>query len=450
MEAVGSSDKRPATEWSYADLAGEELQPGPRAHWALLTIGLFFVIAVAWAAYFEIDEVTHGEGKVVTANKTQYVQNLEGGIIADILVREGDLVQQGQLLFRIDPTRFSAEFREGKQSAVALQAKIARLQAEVSGKPLEMPASVRAAAPAIAETESSLYRARQLDLNNRIALLRDQMAQRQQELVEIRTRAKRLEETIALVERELSITSPLVKKGVVSEVDVLRLERELARSRTELDAARLAIPRVEAAIDEAKKRIDDSVLAFRSASQAELAEAKVAYERLTQTMPALEDRVNRTEVRSPVKGVVKTIPNKTVGGVVQAGSPLAEIVAVEDALLFEARVPPAEIAFISVGQRAVVKISAYDFDIYGGLEGRVEHISADSIPPHPSDGSGTTEPYFLVSVRTEKSGIEYQGKLLSVTPGMTGVADIITGRRTILYYLLKPVNKARERALTER
>lgn len=226
------------------------------------------------------------------------------------------------------------------------------------------------------------------------------------------------------------------------------MQRESARLLTEIESTILAAPRVEAAVGEAKKRIADSVLAFRSAAQQELAETNAQLERITQTLPALEDRVTRTEVRSPVRGIVKVIANKTPGGVVQAGAPLAEIVSSEDSPLFEARVQPADIGFVAVGQRAVMKIAAYDYSIYGGIEGKVEHISADSI--QPQQAGVVSEPFFLAHVRTEKGAVEFQGKVLPITSGMTGVADVVTGRKTVLQYLLKPVNKARERALTER
>lgn len=240
------------------------------------------------------------------------------------------------------------------------------------------------------------------------------------------------------------MTAPLVKQGIVSEVELLRLERESARVRTDLDGAKLAIPRVEAAIGEAEKKLQDSVLAFRSQSGADLAEARGKLAKLAEGMPALADRVTRAEVRSPVKGTIKVIPNKTPGGVVQPGSSLAEVVPMDDRLLVEAKIRPSDIAFVSLGQPAVVKISTYDYSIYGGLEGEVVYVSADSIQPQQGD------PYFVAHVRTKANGFEFQGKTLPVAPGMTGTVDVVTGHKTVLHYLLKPVNKARERALRER
>jgi membrane fusion protein, adhesin transport system len=260
----------------------------------------------------------------------------------------------------------------------------------------------------------------------------------------MRSRVERLGEGLDFLKKEIAMIAPLVSKGVVSEVELLRLERESARMRTDLDAARLAIPRVQAAIEEAKRRLSDTELAFRSAAQAELAEAKSQLAKLDETLPALEDRVSRTEVRAPAKGIIKLILNKTPGGVVQPGSPLAELVPVEESLLIEAKIKPSDIAFVSVGHPAVVKLAAYDYSIYGGLEGRVEYVSGDSMQPQQGD------PYFLIHVRTHANAIAFRGKTLAVIPGMTATADVLTGRKTILEYLLKPVNKARERALRER
>lgn len=430
--------------WTPEELAVEDRGLRPAAHWLLIAIGGFFAAGLLWASLAKIDEVTRGEGRVITSSQTQYIQNLEGGIIAQILVREGEMVQKDQVLFRIDPTRFASEFQGSQQESQALRARIARLTAESQGARLDMPDEVRKESPLLADNEISLYLARQRDLANKNGILREQLAQRQQELVEIHTRAERLNEGFGFLKKEIGMTAPLVKEGIMSEVELLRLERESARVRTDLDGARLTVPRIQATIGEARRRIEENELAFRSQAAAELAEAKGKLAKLMETIPALQDRVSRAEVRSPVKGLVKVIPNKTPGGVVQPGSPLAEIVPMEDSLLVEAKIKPTDIAFVSVGQPVVVKIAAYDYSIYGGVEGRVVHVSGDSIQPQQG------EPYFIAHVRANANGVEFQGKLLPVIPGMTATVDVLTGHKTVLYYLLKPVNKARERALSER
>lgn len=430
--------------WSLERLVVDNGRERRWPHALLFVLAAFFLAALGWAAFFEIDEVARGDGRVVTRSQVQVVTNLEGGIIQDILVREGDRVRKGEPLVRIDPTRFASAYREGEQGALALKAKIARLSAEVRQTALAMPGDVVKGNRVIAERERTLFEARRTEYATRAQVLREQLAQRVSELAELRNRVQRLSEQLALVEREIGITAPLVKRGVVSEVELLRLEREQARTRTDLEQSRLGVPRVEAAIAEAKGRIADADATFRSQAGAELALAQGELAKLAEQIPALEDRASRTVVRAPMDGVVKLIPNKTVGGVVQPGSAMVEMVPAEDTLLVEARLPPADIAFVHVGQRALVKVTAYDYSIFGGLEGRIEHVSADSIVPQQG------EPYYIVHVRTAANAIDYYGRKLSIAPGMLASVDVITGRRSILYYLTKPINRARERALTER
>lgn len=424
--------------------SAEETEARWLPHALLATIAAFFVVALAWAAWTDVEEVARGEGRVVTQSQTQLIQNLEGGILAEILVREGDVVEKDQVLMRIDPTRFVAAFRENEQGNLALKAKIARLQAEAGGGALDMPREVTAAAPALAAQERALYQARQSDLAARSEILRQQLAQRESELRELRSREERLRESLGLIEKEIAITSPLVRDGVVSEIELLRQQREAARIRTELDGATLAAPRVQAAIAEARKKLEEGVLVFRSQAGAELSQARAELAKAAESAPALEDRVARATVRSPMKGIVKTIPNRTVGGVVQPGNVMAEIVPLEETLLVETRLRPADIAFVHPGQRAIVKISAYDYSIFGGLEGKIEYVSADSLQPQQG------EPFFVVHVRTASNAIAYQGRSLKVTPGMTASVDVVTGMRSVLTYLLKPVNRMREQAMRER
>jgi membrane fusion protein, adhesin transport system len=430
--------------WTLDRLVAEGGRERRLPHVMLIIAAAFFVASIAWAAWFKIDEVARGEGRIITRSQVQVITNLEGGIIQEILVREGDAVRKDQPLIRIDDTRFVSAYREGEQGTLALKAKIARLNAETRRTALVMPSEVAKGNQAIAERERALYQARQAEYGTRAQVLRQQLAQRASELEELRNRAQRLAEQVVLVERELAITAPLVKRGVVSEVEVLRLEREQARTRTDLDQAGIGIPRAQAAIEEAKGKIADADATFRSQAGADLAQAQGELAKLTEQIPALEDRASRTVVRAPMDGIVKVIPNKTVGGVVQPGSTMVEMVPVEDTLLVEARLRPADIAFVHVGQRAIVKVSAYDYSIFGGLEGRIEHVSADSIVPQQG------EPYYIAHVRTTSNAIDYYGKKLGIAPGMLASVDVVTGRRTILYYLTKPINRARERALTER
>lgn len=439
---------RPArTGWSFAGLSAEAREYGWMPHALLLLVAGFFVIATLWAAFAEIDQVVRGDGKVITRSQIQLVQNLEGGILSEILVREGDTVEKDQPLMRIDSTRYVSAFRESEQGSLSLQAKIARLAAETSGARLEFPAAVQKGAAAVAANERALHETRRRDQATKDEILRQQLAQRQGELVELRTREQRLRESMVLITKELEITAPLVKQGVISEIELLRQEREATRIRTDLDAATQAIPRVQSSIEEARRKLEDNQLSFRSQAGVELSQARAEYAKLAETLPALEDRVARALVRAPAKGTVKTIFNKTVGGVVQPGSPMAELVPLEDTLLVETRISPGDIAFVQAGQRALVKIASYDYSIYGGLDGNIEYVSADSIQPQqPQQG----EPYYIAHVRTTAATLRFRDRDLPVIPGMTASVDVITNRHTVLHYLLKPVNRAMERALRER
>jgi membrane fusion protein, adhesin transport system len=426
---------------SWTDLPGAEREGRWLPHALLGSMLALCAIALLWSALTEIDEVTRGDARVITQSQTQLIQNLEGGIVSEILVKEGDVVDRDQVLLRIDPTRFAAAFREGEQGSASLKAKVARLAAEASGASLVIPKDIPAT---LGGEERALYDARQRDLAARNDILKQQLVQRESELAELATREQRLRESLALIDREIGITRPLVKEGVVSEIELLRQEREGTRIRTELDAATGAAPRVKSAIAEARKKMEENIFTFRSHAGAELSQARAELAKLSENMPALEDRVSRTTVRAPMKGIVKTIPVKTVGGVVQPGSTMAEIVPLEETLLIETRIRPSDIAFVHPGQKAVVKISAYDFSIYGGLDGKIEHVSADSIQPQQGD------PYYVAHVRTGANALAFQGRELKVIPGMTANVDVLTGKRSVLTYLLKPVNRVREQALRER
>jgi len=348
------------------------------------------------------------------------------------------------VLLRIDDTRFSSSFREGQVREAALAAKLARLSAEVELTEFEVPEAVAAVDPVVATNEVALFSRRQQELASALLVLRRQVAQRRQELVEMRSRKSQLDRSYALLREELRRTEPLVSNGVVSEVELLRLRRTVNDTRGDQDSARLALPRLESAYQEARGKVDERRLRFVADAQAQLNEARSELNALQQTGLAMEDRVARTLVRSPVRGTVKQLKINTRGGVVQPGMDLVEIVPLEDTLLVEARVRPADIAFLRPQQHAVVKLTAYDYAIYGGLDAKVEHISADTILDEKENH------YFLIRVRTDKNYLGEETDPLPIISGMTATVDILTGKKTVLNYLLKPVLRARERALRER
>jgi adhesin transport system membrane fusion protein len=422
----------------------EDLRPKRLTHLFLFVIVAFFVIFFAWANWATLEEVTRGEGRVIPSRQTQIVQNLEGGIVAAILVREGEIVEQGDVLMRIDNVRAASDFRERRSRYFALQAALARLDAEVSGREPEFPSEVQVSAPAIVAAETSLFQSRQEALSDEIDILERQKEQREHELTELKQRQTQYAESLRLARAELAIVEPLARDRVVSQSEYLQLQRQVNDLSGELEQTRLAIPRVEAAVAETQDRIDNARSRFRSEAFREMSALRSELNGITEIIAAGEDRVRRTEVRSPVRGTIKELKFNTIGGVIQPGDPIVEITPLDDTLLVEARVRPADIAFLRPDLPAMVKITAYDFSIFGGLEGRVEQISADTI----TDERG--ESFYRVRVRTDETSLGTPEKPLEIIPGMTAQIDVITGEKTVLDYLLKPILKARNEALRER
>lgn len=404
----------------------------------MLGAALLFLLL---AAVIRIDEVTRGEGKVIPSLQLQILQSLDGGIVSKIAVKEGQLVEQGQLLVQIDSTRFESSAREGEAQYLALLAKEARLRALAEGKPFSPPAEALSARPEIVEEERRLYETRSDELQGQLAISRQQLAQRNQELSEATAKREQASQAFELSLRELNVTKPLLASGAVSDVDILRLERDVARFRGERDMASAQILRTQAAIAEAQRKTQEIELNFRNEARKDLADVFGRLGALSENRVGLEDRVKHSAIRAPVKGTIKRLLVNTVGGVITPGRDVIEIVPIEDTLLLEAKVSPRDIAFLRPGLRAIVKFTAYDFSIYGGLEGKLEHIGADSV----TDEKGNT--YYLVRVRTDKSSL---GKDLPVIPGMVAEVDIVTGKKSLLTYLIKPVIRAKQMAFTER
>ncbi|HCO43839.1 HlyD family type I secretion periplasmic adaptor subunit [Immundisolibacter sp.] len=431
------------------DAVAVDVDPAhPAGHLILVAVAVLLVVGLVWAALAEVDEVTHAEGQIIPSSQVQVVQNLEGGIVQEILVREGDVVDKGQILVRIDDTRFASSYQEGRLKYLALLAQVSRLIAETEGKPLQLPDEVKQDAPQLAEDARRLYHTRQQELASTVQILEQQRDQRRQEVAEMRSLSGQLERSYALLREELVRTEPLAAEGVISQVELLRLKRQVNEIRGDLDGVRLRLPAARAALDEAESKIEDARIKFRTEAQAQLNEAKAELAATAENNTAALDRVTRTAVRSPMRGTVKRLKVSTVGGVVQPGMDLVEIVPLEDTLLVEAKVQPRDIAFLHPGQRAMVKLTAYDSTIYGALEATLEHISADAITQE--DGRGEERSYYLIRVRTLDRGYVKDGVSLPIIPGMTATVDVLTGRKSVLKYLLWPIERARERALRER
>jgi len=441
---------RAADDTEFMRESAAAVMQGPRrlSHYILWATVAFFVIGVIWASLAIVDEVTVAEGKVIPSSQVQIVQNLEGGIVSEILVKVGQVVQKDQAIMRIDDTRFTASSLEGRAKDQALIAKIGRLAAEANNTSFIAPAQLQKDNPQLLAEEKSLFESRHRELQANLAVLNRQAEQRRQEFTEKQSREEQIQQSYNLVAQELAMTRPLVPQGAASEVDVLRLERQANDLKGELTATRLALPRLEAAYHEVRQKIEEATAHFRADAMKDLNLARAEQTALSAANTALEDRVTRTLVRAPLAGIVKQIKVNTVGGVVQPGSDLLEIVPLDDTLLIEARVRPSDIAFLHPGQEAMVKLSAYDFSIYGGFPATLEHISADTImPERPGERQ---ESYYQIRVRTRQNHPSGKAEAVTILPGMVATVDIKTGQKTILHYLMKPIIKTKETAFRER
>ncbi|BCX79006.1 HlyD family type I secretion periplasmic adaptor subunit [Campylobacter sp. 19-13652] len=403
---------------------------------------IFLAIAwlLIWANFAEIDEITRGQGSIVPSGKNQVVQNLEGGIVQEILVKEGDVVKKGQILIRIDNKSFESSFGESEVRQNELEAKFARLKAESNGEAFELGENPNDAML----HEKSLYDSNQAQLAQQENIVKEQIRQKEIELNELNSKINQLKSAYALVVKEKNITEPLFKKGLVSEVEFLQLQRKLSDLKGDLDSSIVSIPRAQAAIAEAKNKLSEVKLDFTNKAKKEFNEVSAELGRLRQQKIGIEDRVDRTLVRSPVNGVVSKLYIHTVSGVIKPGENIAEIVPLEDNLIAEVKVKPSDVAFLRQGLPAMVKVTAYDFSIYGGLEGEVEQISADT----ETDERGNS--WYLVRIKTYKNHLGTDARPLRIIVGMVVSADIITGKKSVLDYLLKPILKVKQAALRER
>jgi adhesin transport system membrane fusion protein len=431
-------------EFVVGAAAADRLQPRALSHALLLAIVAFFVVFLLWANWAHVDEVTRGEGRVIPSRQVQIIQNLEGGILAELFVKEGQVVEEGQILLRIDNIRAESDYKEKRARYLALLAGIARLQAEIEDSKLVFPPEVLAEAREVAEKEMMLFTSRQENLDKEIQILRTQAQQRELELKELETKLAQYERSLELAREELRLAEPAARRGDVAQSVFIKLQREVNDLRGAVESTRASIVRVRAAIREANQKVERAYSNFRSQAQEELTQKAAELAGIREIVLAGADRVRRTEVRAPLRGTIKQIKINTIGGVVQPGQDILEIVPLEDTLLLEAHIRPSDIAFIRPGLPATIKITAYDYSIYGGLKGEVEDISADTITNERG------ESFYRVRVRTHKNHIGSDEHPLVIIPGMTAEIDVLTGRKTVLHYLMKPLIKAKDRALTER
>jgi membrane fusion protein, adhesin transport system len=416
-----------------------------RGGWAMTLLILAGIgVFLAWAALFEIDEVTRASGRVVPSQQVQVVQSLEGGIVRRIEVRQGDIVEAGQVLMQIDDTALSSQRGELLKQEAALLAEEIRLRAEVAfDRQPDFPQDLLARAPEAVMAELDVLNSRFDQLDSELAVLRSQLDQRRAALEELLAERTKLETVIAPLREELELTEGLVGSGAVPRIELLRLRARLADLEGDLAIGRAQAPNLTAAIREAETQIEVARASYVTAARTRLARLGMELAVVRESLRAAEDRVTRTELRAPVRGTVNALNVTTTGQVVQPGAALAEIVPVGDALEIEVNVPPKDVAFIRPGDTASVKITAYDYLVYGALAGEVARIGADTI----RDGDGNE--FFQLTIVTDRTDLGRDGQSLPVTPGMVATVDIQTGRRTVLSYLIQPVLRMQSEALRE-
>ncbi|MDM0115519.1 HlyD family type I secretion periplasmic adaptor subunit [Variovorax sp. J22R133] len=378
------------------------VQKTPGSMLVLYLIAGIVTVGLGWAHFAKVEEITQGEARIIPASREQVIQSLEGGILASMNVREGDIVERGQVLLEIDPTRAGASYREGLSKVLGLKASVVRLRAEAYQQPLTFPPEVLAV-PSIVRDETQAFNARRQTLQESV---------------------QALQRSLQLAEREISLSEPLSQRGLMSEVEILRMKRQA---------------------NEFRLQIAERQNKFRADANAELTRLESELAQSKENVGAREDIMKRTTIKAPVRGTVKNIRVTTIGGVIQQGADIMEIVPLEGQLLVEAKIRPSDVAFVRPQLPATVKISAYDYSIYGGLHGTVEHLSPDTLKDEDKSRQGKGDSsYYRLLVRTDKASLSAGGKEFPIMPGMTATVEVRTGEKTVLSYLLKPVMKARE------
>lgn len=411
----------------------------------VIKIWLFTIaVAILWASYASIDEITRGDGDVIPYGSNQVIQNLEGGIVEAILVKEGENVKRGQVILKINNSKSKSSSESNELKFKELKAKSMRLYAEANQLPFKMPKKITAEEKIQIELAKKFYDSNKKEFIAKDKSIVQQIIQRKQEYKEAKSKIKSLKKSLSFVTKEIKMTEPMVKEGIKSKVDFLKLKREASKIENQIEASRLSLPRLASVIKEYKqKRIEVEQL-FINTAKKELNEVTAELSRLKAQQVAYSDQVSRTMVRSPVNGIVQKLYINTIGGVIKPGADLIEIVPTNKKLWLEIKIKPRDIAFIHPGAEAKVKISAYDFAIHGGLIGKVVDISPDTI----TDKKDNT--FYLIHIETKKNYLGSKEHPLNIIPGMTVSVDIVTGKKTVLQYILKPILKSKQYVFSER
>ncbi|WP_265823129.1 HlyD family type I secretion periplasmic adaptor subunit [Geovibrio ferrireducens] len=410
----------------------------------LYVITALIIVLFTWAYFTELDELTRGIGKVIPSRQVQVIQNLEGGIVKELRVKEGQFVKTGEVLVVIDDTGAGSSYQEGRAKLGELKARAVRLKAEAGIAGFVIDEEAKTNYPQLIMEEQRLYETNTARRNSEKEVFVQRFKQRQVELANARQRLKNLHTSKGMIQREIELMDPLFKKGLVSELEFIQLRQKELDNRKEIDETVKNIESLEHQVIEARNAIGEIEGRQKSEAQTELNKVIAEIEQISNSQVAIEDRVRRTMVRSPVDGTVKQLFINTVGGIAKPGMDIIEIVPNDDKLLVEAKIKPSDIAFVYPGQNAVIKLTAYDFAIYGGLEGKVIHVSADTITDEKD------EEYYLVRIETDTNYLGTEDNKKDIMVGMTVQADIITGKKTIIQYIMKPILRAKYNALRER
>lgn len=412
----------------------------------LFAIALFSFCAIVWASFAEVQEVVRGFGKIIPSRHVQVIQSLEGGIVAEIPVKAGDIVDAGQLLIRIDNKRFVSSLGENTVSLGRMKAKAVRLYAESYGANFDealRKLNFKDIPSDALQEERSLFGKNAAYTSNDASIIREQINQVHIRNKELQERIANLNSALTLTKKEIAMTEPLIYSGAASQVDLLKLKKEANSTQSEIDSARTRIQENNANIAEYSRKLAEVSMNSRSTAQKDFNDIMTEIGKTRETITGVKDQVDRSKITSPVRGVVKQIFTNTIGGVITPGMDIMEVVPLEDKLVVEAKIKPSDIAFIKEGDRALIKLTAYDYSIYGGLHATVTHISPDTTVQEK-------EVFYSVQLTTDKNSIEKNGKTHRIIPGMVVQTDIITGKKTVMQYILKPIIKTKQSALTER
>lgn len=424
------------------DMAGRE---GLSGSLIMLTITAFVAVTLVWASWAELDNVTRGEGRIVSSMQNQLVQASEGGVILRRFVSENSLVTEGEVLFEIDPVDASSELNRMEQRLAALDIKELRLRAEIEGVDFAIPSDLNARSPMVALTEQSLFAARRSELAGQLAVLEQRLQQRVQDLRSAESTVGTAERTAGFLQEEIAVVEPLVRDNIAPATRLLELQRQLEQARGEGERASVSIDQARSGMAELETEIGNARANYHLRAMDELNTVVAEQSELAESLPRLEERVSRTVIRAPMEGIVSRLNFRTPGGFVNMGDVMLELVPTGEALIIEAKIMPQDISRIRVDDAVRIRLSAYDSAKYGSVDGRVTRISPDAVVDEQNGGAS----HYLVDVAIEGELVIDTGEMVTFIPGMTATVDVLSGKRTVLEYVWQPIARVQELALRD-